>query len=85
MLLYVTEASRVKIPTVTCEWILNLFFCPYLRKPEKVWGDVKAWNPMQPSELSGLSPLKYLKIERNLEILVEPFVERMEFWNKLGI
>ncbi|ODM98842.1 Venom carboxylesterase-6 [Orchesella cincta] len=50
-------------------------------KPTYTWGEFLEWNPMQLSELSGLSPVKYLQLDgSSSRVIMEPFTERLDFW-----
>jgi len=35
--------------------------------------------------MSGLSPVKYFQIEENARIIMEPFSERLDFWDSLPL
>lgn len=35
--------------------------------------------------MSGLSPVKYFQIEENAKIIMEPFTERLDFWEGLAL
>lgn len=61
-------------------------FLFWFSQPYKIWGeDVVEWNPVQMSEMSGLSPVKYFQIEENAKIIMEPFTERLDFWEGLAL
>ncbi len=36
------------------------------------------------SEMSGLSPIKYFQMEENAKIIIEPFTDRLNFWESLS-
>ncbi|CAG7836696.1 unnamed protein product [Allacma fusca] len=53
---------------------------------DKTWGQKNPkWNPISPSEVKGDTGLNYYQIDDEPSILVEPFLERMNFWETLPL
>jgi len=80
---------KLKIHSKTNEYdLMTRRGNPFLCRSELKFQDT-IWSPWHATGLTteapGYLPMSYLKIDSKAEMIKEPFTERTDFWNNLGL
>ncbi|ODM96340.1 Carboxylesterase 5A, partial [Orchesella cincta] len=53
------------------------------QKPVDVWDDKQTWLPMSVAQLNGEKPVTWYGLDKHVQKISAPFMQRMKFWDKL--
>ncbi|CAL8082939.1 unnamed protein product [Orchesella dallaii] len=53
------------------------------QKPVDVWDDKETWLPMSIAQLNGEQPVTWYALDKQVQKISVPFMQRMKFWDKL--
>lgn len=62
---------------------MRFSFCPNTRKPVDIWQSKETWMPLSAAQLNGEKPLTWYALNKEVDIIPEPFSLRMKFWDRI--
>ncbi|CAG7730475.1 unnamed protein product [Allacma fusca] len=54
-------------------------------RPGELWHGAEKWNPVPNNQINSQYPMKMYRIDEYTEVIDEPFLSRLNFWDKLRL